>query len=140
MPPKKTLSKVERENIELKARLDMAESGNRWAAFTPVIHTAIVTAGTVFIFYYIYLMVDSLAGKTTFAYIFTNIIANIYIQTAISMSLAAGGVGYGVYQKRQEKKTRERLHKRIKELETGADPARTTSGLTTRGETNPIDR
>lgn len=108
-------------------------------AVTPVIGKAIFGATTVGVSYFIFRIFEALAGKTTFAYIFTTFLANINIQIAIAVSLAISGVGYGIYQKRLRKKTTEKLHKRIKELETYFDANRSTSGLTTRGDTNPAD-
>lgn len=109
-------------------------------AITPVIGKAIYGATIVVVVYFIYRIFEALAGKTTFAYIFTSFLANINIQVAVAASLAVTGLGYGLYQKRQRKKTTESLHKRIKELETHFDANRSTSGLTTRGDTNPADR
>lgn len=109
-------------------------------AITPVIGKAIYGATIVGVSYWVYRIFEALAGKTTFAYIFANFLASINIQVAIAVSLAITGLGYGIYQKRQRKKTTENLHKRIKELETYFDENRSTSGLTTRGDTNPVDR
>jgi hypothetical protein len=136
----KTLAKVERENAELRTKVELIESANKWMAVTPVIGKAIYGATIVGVAYYIYRIFDALAGKTTLTYIFTSLLANITITASIAVSLALTGLGYGLYQKRQRKKTTERLHKRIKELETYFDENRSTSGLTTRGDTNPVDR
>jgi hypothetical protein len=85
-------------------------------------------------------MVDSLAGKTTFAYFFANFLANIGVQFVAALSVSGLSIAYGVYQKQQKKITTERLHKRIKELEIQINPERSSSGLTPRGETNPADK
>lgn len=137
---KGNLSRIERENVELRTRAELAESANKWMAITPVIGKAVYGVTIVGVSYWIYRIFDALAGKTTFTYIFTSLLANISIQVAITVSLAITGLGYGLYQKRQRKKTTESLHKRIKELETYFDKNRSTSGLTTRGDTNPVDR
>lgn len=90
--------------------------------------------------YIFYSCIAELAGKTTLAYFFINLFANITVQAALAVSVSGVSIAYGLWQRRLKKKTTELLHVRIKELESGIDVNRTSSGLTKQGETNPQDR
>lgn len=84
-----------------------------------------------------------LAGQQTTANIsllvefFTNTGGGVVAGTGASAG--ALGCAYGWYERKLRQKSVDRLHGRIKHLETDIDPNRTSSGLTTRGETNPRD-
>jgi hypothetical protein len=85
------------------------------------------------------IMVEALAGKVTVADIGIKIFTHMSISEALAWALGIGSAGYGVAQNRLRKRTVERLQDRIKKLETGKDPRRTSSRLTPRGETRPED-
>ena len=89
---------------------------------------------------YGYLSIASLAGQNTLADIGIDLLSNIKVSVALSWVAGAGGLAYGVRQKKVRKDTVERLQGRIKELETGIDPNRSTSNLTHRGDTRPEDK
>ena len=102
--------------------------------------------GLAVIFYWIYRSVDAVTGQTTYADIDIafNALANLRSSLALGavavlISLAFLGVWYGILQRNLRRKTVERLQKRVKELEKQMDPNRTSSELTTRGETRPED-
>ena len=82
---------------------------------------------------------DALAGKTTIANIFLKAIGNLTVSQSLAYILGAGGVAYGVGERKVRQKTIQRLQDRNQELEKRIDPHRTSSELTRRGETNPKD-
>jgi hypothetical protein len=96
--------------------------------------------GVVACFYFMYRSVEVLAGRTTFAEIGMEFLANVTISKAVAWIFGAGGVVYGMRQGALKKSTVARLSSRIEELEQRIDPRRSSSMLTPRGETNPGDR
>ncbi len=88
------------------------------------------------IFYFAYLMIDSLAGQETQANIG---ISMFFDWRSLGILLGAGGIAYGWRERRLRQSTVQRLQPRIQELERLLDPGRTTSLLTEKGETNPED-
>jgi hypothetical protein len=87
-----------------------------------------------------YLSTKSLAGQHTFADIGIKIIGDFKISEGLSYLFGAGGLGYGIRERKLRRETIERLSKRNGELEKLVDQGRTSSHLTTRGTTNPEDR
>jgi len=104
-----------------------------------VLITAIKWGAILGVFRYISVMVVALAGQTTAADIGIKILGNFSISTALAWALGIGCAGYGRAQNKLRKDTVERLQKRIQELERGVDPRRSTSRLTSRGDTRPED-
>lgn len=101
----------------------------------------IVKCGTgVWIVHYIYLMIESLSGKTTLADIGVSFLGELNISIAIAWMSFFGAVIYGLRQKKLRKDTVERLQTRITELEKGFDEKRSSSNLTKRGDTRPEDK
>lgn len=88
---------------------------------------------------YGYLSIAVLAGKTTAANVLIQFLANFKIQMAVSWGAAAGGLGWGLVERRLRKRTIRRLAPRIKQLERVIDSARTSSNLTVDGSTRPED-
>ena len=101
--------------------------------------TAIPWVGAVAIAYFLYLSVDSLSGRHTFADIGFAVLADVKISEAIAYVFGAGGVLYGYKYRRLKGDNVERTAERIAELETRLDPDRSSSRLTPRGETRPED-
>lgn len=96
---------------------------------------ALIQFGTIgLIFYFLRDMVHDLAGKETTA----NINVSIF-DKALSALFGGGGVLYGYKQKKLRKETTEHLQNRIIQLESAIDPNRSSSGLTSVGNTNPED-
>jgi hypothetical protein len=89
---------------------------------------------------FFYLSTKSLAGHYTFADIGIKVIGDFKISEAVSYLLGAGGMGYGLRERRLRRQTTERFSQRNYALERLVDPNRTSSHLTTRGTTNPEDR
>ena len=96
--------------------------------------------GIVLIGRYLYLSILALAGRVTLADIGLNFLANVRVSEAVAWLLGGGGVAYGWQQRKVRKDTVERLAGRIQEKELKRDPGRTSSKLTTRGDTRPEDK
>jgi TRAP-type C4-dicarboxylate transport system permease small subunit len=87
-------------------------------------------------FYFSYRMVDSLAGKETFADVG---IRMLFDSRVLAIIFGSGGLVYGLAERKLRQRTVKKLHPRIKVYEQLLDPARTSSSLTETGETNPED-
>lgn len=125
---------------QLESELQLIKNQRRADNITTVINNLIKWAGLVAIFYIAYLSIVALSGKYTVADIGINILANVTISQALAWIFGTGGILYGVRQRLLRRKNVERLQQRIKDLEKGYDPRRTSSGLTTRGDTHPGDK
>ena len=88
---------------------------------------------------FLYLSVDSLAGKHTFADIGMAILSDIKISEMVAYILGGGGVLYGIKYRCLKGDNVQRTADRIAELEKRLDPNRSSSRLTSRGETRPGD-
>ena len=130
---KKSLEVLEAENRLLR----QTASSQAWAAvvisffkFTTISILGICA----------YLSIDSLAGKMTMAQVVISFLGQMTVSKSVAYILGFGGILFGVYERRLRKKTLAHLHPRVKELEKLIDPRRSTSTLTTEGETNPLDK
>jgi len=83
--------------------------------------------------------VKSFAGKQSFADLRFGILADIRFVYTVSMAVGAAGAGLYLRERKLHRKTRERLATRITTLEKGIDPARTSSLLTSLGQTRQED-
>lgn len=95
--------------------------------------------GLALIALYTFKSVEALSGRHTAADIGIKLLANVTISKGLAYLLGVGGVGYGLRQRGLRRTTVERMHRRVRELEARHDPKRSSSGLTTRGETAPED-
>ncbi len=86
-----------------------------------------------------YLSISALAGHHTFADIGIRLLGNVSVNNGIAYLFGGGGIAYGVAQHRLKGSTVKALQGRIHHLETSIDPQRSSSQLTTQGETNPED-
>jgi hypothetical protein len=79
------------------------------------------------------------AGATSFADITVKVLASI--QTVWTLSISVSGISIALYWRERslDRKTRERLTRRITELEIKIDPSRTSSKLTSEGLTRKED-
>jgi hypothetical protein len=89
---------------------------------------------------FFYLSTKSLAGHYTFADIGIKVIGDFKISEGLAYLFGAGGLGFGLTERRLRRKTTERFANRNAALERLVDPDRTSSHLTNRGTTNPEDR
>lgn len=88
---------------------------------------------------FLYLSIDTLAGQTTNADIGVRLLADVKLSEVFAYIFGSGAVAYGWRQRSLRKSTIERLQGRIRSLESILDPDRSSSGLTTRGDTPPKD-
>lgn len=129
-----------KSTAELQAELDLFKRERTAQSLSAILINLIRWGGLVLIARYGYLTIDSLAGQATAADIGIKLFSNIRISTALAWLLAGSGVFYGTMQRKLKGDTVERLQARIQELEKQRDPNRTSSDLTTRGETHPKDQ
>lgn len=90
----------------------------------------------------VYLLSSALrgfAGQITVASFTLRVLANVVVKW--SLTVAVSGLSLALYfkERNQHEKTRERLTKRITELETRIDRTRTSSHLTSKGKTRRED-
>jgi len=94
----------------------------------------------VVIFYYLNSAVRALAGQHTYADIGVKFLAQLSISESASYIAGAGGVLYGIRERKLRRDKTDYLAERNRELEKKLDPGRTSSRLTRRGTTRKEDR
>lgn len=128
-----------------KAKADADASDRFWtmvvAQSVSLIREGFRIGGGCFIAWMFYLSVDvgtkNLAGKATITNI--SVVADVTIKDVALIVVAFGGLFYGRQQASLRKDYIKRLSHKQQELEARIDPARTSSGLTPEGDTNPKD-
>jgi hypothetical protein len=80
------------------------------------------------------------AGRDTAATFSLSVITKLQADRWFAYLFGAGGVGYGLVERRLRRRNIKRLTKHTEELEKRIDPERTSSGLTPEGKTRPEDR
>jgi hypothetical protein len=130
------MTKAELRKLEIRYRL----FGKIVEIVGMVVHRAIPWAGLVLIAYLQYLSIKSLAGRLTFAAIAVKFITDFHLTEGVAYTFGIGGVGYGLRQRKLRKDGLERMGTRTKELESKIDPGRSSSRLTSKGETHPEDK
>ena len=106
---------------------------------TSIINNLIRWGCAVLIIRYAHLMVIALAGEQTMADIGIRFFADLRISSALAWLFGGGGALYGLRQRKLRRDTIERLEGRVKKYEKQLDPKRSSSRLTTRGETRKDD-
>lgn len=119
----------------LRAEIRSLRRSHWTHAAASILTTGLRAAAVVLVARYLYLMVLALAGDRTVADIGIRVLGDFRISAVLPMAVGIGGAFYGHRQRSLRKKTVERLASRIRELERQADPARSSSGLTSRGDT-----
>lgn len=128
-----------KSKAQLEAELKVLKKAKASEGIVQVLLSLIRWGAIVLIVRYGFLGIETLSGKSTFADIGVNFLTDIKISVAIAWAAGLGGIGYGYSQRKLRKDTIERLVSRIQELESDADDERTSSKLTTRGDTRPED-
>ncbi|HXQ52880.1 MAG TPA: hypothetical protein VN802_17440 [Stellaceae bacterium] len=101
----------------------------------------LVVCGTVLgVFYWVHVVLLAYAGTSTFANVAISFVTDFKLDRVLAYGFGAGGVGYGLRQRKLRRKNIERLAPRAAMLEKIIDPNRTSSGLTPQGTTQPGDR
>lgn len=122
------------EEVRLGYKVQLAQIVGR------VIMTGFPWLGACVIAYFGYKCIDVLAGEKTVANIGVRLFADVRISEAVAWLFGSGGVAYGWKQRSLRRMTVERLTGRITDLERKRDSSRSSSRLTSRGETNPKDK
>ena len=107
---------------------------------TTVVHSLIRYGGVALPFYFMYRVAAVLSGKTTAADIGLNLGGSLTITETVGYGLGLAGMLYGVRERKLRRDKTEYLQERIQKLEKQVDPNRSTSRLTKRGTTNPMDQ
>lgn len=91
-------------------------------------------------FYFTYLSIDAIAGKTTIANVFLSYLISKESNFGFPWFLAGVTSIWALLERRLRKRKIEQMQNHIKELEKSRDENRTSSGLLADGETNPSDK
>jgi hypothetical protein len=106
--------------------------------FYRTVRTAIRVGGGCFAAWCLYLSIDSVAGKTTAFSVGLSLLWDIRL--VLAFSIAGPAILWATAERWLRHRKVEYMQGRIRELESKIDPKRSTSGLTTKGRTNPKDR
>jgi len=118
------------------------EKFGKWEAIAGISRDFFRWSGLVGLAFFGYKSIEALSGTTTVADIGLSLrtFASVKVSQLVAWMFGAGGVAYGLGQRRLRRDTVERLQGRIKRYETLVDPDRSSSSLTPRGETRPEDQ
>lgn len=108
-------------------------------AVTSLVHALFRYSAIILPFYFMYRTAAVLAGKLTSADIALKLLGSLTINQSVAYTLGVGGILYGLAERGFRRRKTEYFQGRIRELEEQLDPKRTSSRLTTRGTTNPLD-
>lgn len=86
------------------------------------------------------LALEALAGQKTELYLEALLGAFAAVHVAVWIGLAGATTVWALAERKLRHRVIVRLHTRIREIEMERDPNRSSSGLTTKGQTNPTDR
>lgn len=95
--------------------------------------------GLLGIAYFMYCSVRVLSGQSTFADIGIRLLGNLRVSEAAAWLLGGSGILYGSRERRLRLQANETLGKRVSDLEGEIDAKRSSSKLTTKGQTHPRD-
>jgi len=84
-------------------------------------------------------IVHDIAGQQTSLTILLQFLADLKVDRWVAYAVSGGSVYYGYRQRRLRRDAVERLSGRVAELEQRLDKRRTSSQLTSRGDTRPED-
>lgn len=91
------------------------------------------------LFYFAYLSIDALAGKTTLANIVLSYLTSNESDYGVPWILSSVFFIWAILERKERRRKTEELHKHNRALESRIDNKRTSSGLLPTGETNPED-
>ena len=101
---------------------------------------AIIMTGVCVCVWFVADALKAYAGKRSDANFSLGLLADIRMVYTVSVTLAISGVALYLRERSSHRKTRERLARRITELELHVDPARRSSKLTSQGLTREDDK
>lgn len=108
-------------------------------AFDVIKHLATCTAW-IFIAYFFTDLGKELAGKETIAEVVLEVLFPLNFRRWTCYAVTGFAVGFGFWQQRLRKRVIAEMARRIVNLEAGVDSKRTSSQLTSTGDTRPEDR
>lgn len=127
------------ERSRINAELEWAKYYKKWDIIGGIFNGLIRWGGIIICFYFLYLMVDSLAGKTTATDIALKAITDLKFDRVVLYLLAGGTTVWAIRERKLRKKNTRHIAAYTKELEKHIDPNRTSSNLTETGDTHPED-
>lgn len=127
------------ERSRINAELEWAKYNKRWDIIGGIFNGLIRWGGVTACLYFLYLIVDSLAGKTTTTDIALKAITDLKLDRGILYLLTGGTTLWAIGERRLRKKTIKDMAAHTKKLEELIDPNRTSSNLTETGDTHPED-
>lgn len=146
------MAKKKRGKEECEAELAFVKANGVATNITKIIRDAFKWGSLAWIFYVVYLSIEKLAGKRTLADITVNGGVSLNIpdtglgllfdpktMAVLGLLFGFGGILYGRNQARLRRSTIERLHPDQQAREKAIDSARTSSRLTSTGDTRPED-
>jgi Flp pilus assembly protein protease CpaA len=103
--------------------------------------TAIKSAAVVAIFYFAFQALETLGGQDTKLSIAFSLVFSAFAELKFALAIAgvSGTTIWAVAERKLRHRKVDYLQKRIKRLETAIDASRSSSGLTTTGQTHPGD-
>lgn len=117
----------------------MGQVRKKWDIIGGIFNGLIRWGGIVACFYCLYLIVESLAGKTTVADIALKTITDLELDRGVLYLLTGGTTFWAIRERKLRKKKTKDIEAHVKELEKHIDPNRTSSNLTETGDTLPED-
>ena len=130
----------QKSKAQLEAELRLIKQSRVGEGIILAVLSLIRWGSIVLIVRYIFLSIESLAGKITLTDIGINFLGEVKVSIALAWSIGIFGAFYGLKQRKLRKDTIERLQLRNTELESQIDSNRSSSKLTVRGETRPEDK
>ena len=127
------------ERSRLNAELEWAKYEKKWDIIGGIFNGLIRWGGIVTCFYCLYLIVESLAGKTTAADIALKAITDLELDRGVLYLLTGGTTFWAIRERKLRKKKTKDIEAHIRELEERIDPNRTSRNLTETGDTHPED-
>jgi hypothetical protein len=118
-----------------KERLEFNRINQRYST----IRTLVRAAGVVLVVFFMSQTLKSLSGQATSVIVSATLSLFADVKFALAITLAGAASVWAVAERMLRRRKVEYMQGRIRELEMRIDPNRTTSGLTTRGMTNPRD-
>lgn len=134
------MTNKKKTRADLEAELKSLRNARLSEGFVSVAKDIVRYGTLVLIVRYVYLSIDSLAGRQTLADVGFTILGNVNVSVVIAWGAGAAGLAYGWQQRKLRRDTIEYLQRRNIELESELDPNRTSSSLTPRGDTRPEDQ
>ena len=127
------------ERSRTNAELEWVKYYKKWDIIGGIFNGLIRWGGIIICFYFLYLMVDSLAGKTTATDIALKAITDLKLDRGVLYLLTGGTTLWAIRERRLRKRNTKHIAAHTKELEKRIDPNRISSNLTETGDTHPED-